>query len=96
LPDALVRLRFIEVAPVFVEHAPQVELVSENSIDAKAALLAFGSSVAPSIVDDYDRVHAVEKRRRDAVARRRVVCIVAASATRIAGTGAATVYAARR
>jgi hypothetical protein len=33
-------------------------VLSENSIDAKAALRLFGSSVERSVVDDYDRVRA--------------------------------------
>ena len=40
-PDALVRARFIEVAPVFVEHTLQVEIVvNEHVVKAFAAYRA--------------------------------------------------------
>jgi hypothetical protein len=73
-------------------------VLSENSIDAKAALLLLGSSVERSVVEDYDRVRA--RRDPDVAARSRgvdTVVIVGPSATRIAGPSRRrTVYAARR
>ena len=73
-------------------------MLSENSIDAKAALRLFGSSVERSVVEDYDQVRA---RREPEVAKCArgvdMVVVVGPSATRIAGLwGRRTVYAARR